>query len=40
MGYALVKNLLRRQMWFGWEALFRLALELEFPQTYVRLCEQ
>lgn len=35
MGRDLVKDLLRRQMWFGWEALFRLALELEFGEKYV-----
>lgn len=35
MGRALVNDLLRRQLWFGWEALFRLALELEFGEQYV-----
>lgn len=35
IGYELVRNLIRRQMWFGWEALFRLALELEFGSEYV-----
>lgn len=39
MGYELVRSLLRRQMWFGWEALFRLALELEFGDKYAELEE-
>lgn len=39
MGHDLVRDLLRRQMWFGWEALFRLALELEFREKYVAFSE-
>jgi hypothetical protein len=34
MGEAKVRDLLRRQLWYSWEALMRIALELEFGTRY------
>lgn len=39
-GDSLVADRLRRQYWFGWEALTRLALELEFGAKYRTFSEQ
>ena len=39
-GDSLVADRLRRQYWFGWEALTRLALELEFGAKYRTFREQ
>jgi hypothetical protein len=39
-GDSLVADRLRRQYWFGWEALTRLALEFEFGARYRTFREQ
>jgi hypothetical protein len=39
-GDAGVTDRLRRQYWFGWEALARLALEFEFGEKYRTFAEQ
>ena len=33
-GHSKVLDLLRRQLWFSWEGLMRLMLELEFGEAY------
>lgn len=40
MGDAYFCDLIRRQRWFAWPALVRLALEFEFGDAYRRFAEQ